>query len=250
MPYIQKQIITDTLIRVITYMNFVPSGYKANRDEELYQKAKTGEKRKSSINRAKDDLALTIAANVTKRSKFITLTVKDNILDREKFLQLFNTFRNNAKKYLGYKLEYVAVTETQKKRGKKNNDSGAWHIHMVVFNVPQKLDIADFNSKCWKYGNVNIKQVKQHWQLFKYLTKYLSKDELELNKKAVLKSRGLEQPTVITAYEAFDTKDLGSPDFHDTYLLYHGDLEKDKHNNVFDIEKVNQATIQEWHILK
>jgi len=166
----------------------------SNRGDRLsYEKALDGLKRVDSLHRAKQNISLTVSANINKYSKFMTLTTAKTVLARADFLKMFNQFRKNFNRIFGYPLQYLAVLERQKLRGIKENNEGSWHIHLIVFNndlLPyQKLKVAWCN-----YGSIDIKLLRHYTHIPVYLMKYLTKDNVGFNKKSILKSHHLKQP--------------------------------------------------------
>lgn len=242
MSYLTRVIETPYMIRVYNYQKPIHKGFKKLNQTE---KRAEGEKSEKNINRVKEKLALTIQCNIRPFSKFMTFTTKENMRDRSAFLKKWNAFRTKFKQKYGFNIKYSAVTETQ--------DRGAWHLHVVAYNLTDKLDLKAIN-RLWvrnpKLGNVDVKVVDHHTNMFKYLIKYLTKEELQLNKKAVLNSYELEQPTEWTMSENVTLAEVyGSPDFSKSWPLYHGDIQKDKEKNsgaLFD-HKVNYCNMVEYH---
>lgn len=110
-------------------------------------------KREDNLSRARKNVRRIIWANKSKYTKFLTLTCADSCLDKKVFLRRFTTFIQ-AMKREGYDLKYLYVLERQKERGKKENNEGAIHAHLVVFNeerIPFKII-----NKCWKWGSTDI----------------------------------------------------------------------------------------------
>ena len=86
------------------------------------------------------------------------------------------------------------VSERQKERGKKENNEGAWHFHMVCF-ISQKIDFNKLKD-CWQYGSVDIKLIDDVKIISRYIVKYITKDMLDcnLNDKLIYTSQGLKRP--------------------------------------------------------
>lgn len=131
----------------------------------------------------------------------------------------------------------------------KTQGRGAWHIHCVAYNLTKKFDLKLLNQ-CWisdpKQGNVNVKTVDDHRNLFKYLIKYLTKEEVAINKKAVLSSKGLKRPTVFELeHPLLSTTDLGNAHYTTSWTFYHGSLEYDTYHGKIDQEKWNQCKFTE-----
>ena len=192
--YKTKIIITDNIQRYYVYKNTMPIGFKSKRED--YSKSIIGEKTDKSLVRALDNFVLTVEANMTPYTKFLTLTCKDNIFDRELFLKMFNQFTKDFKREFGYSLKYLGVLEKQfKRKAKYNLIDGVWHIHLVVFN-PKKLAFNRLKKIWGKYGSVFIEVVDNPHNIAIYSAKYLSKDNIEKNKKAILKSQNLKSPSI------------------------------------------------------
>jgi len=221
-PYKTKIIITDT---VIQYYIYEKSIIRNSSDRLSYEKSLDGLKRVSSLQRAKQNLFLTIASNVTKYSKFITLTTATTTLDRDVFLNMFNQFRKNFQRIFGYPLKYIGVLERQKLRGIKENNEGSWHIHLVVFNS-QKLHYEKLKLAWFSYGSIDIKLLRHYTHIPVYLMKYLTKEHVEFHKKTILKSHDLKKPTIIYDYNEIvpNDKDLYRDEYYmpdDTKVLFY-----------------------------
>ena len=240
MAYRQKIVETPSMTRVYTYARPVRTGQTK---DTTITKRENGQKLDRNISRTKEGLALTIQCNVRPYSKFATFTTKENITDRSEFLQQWRTFTRRFRRKFGYTLKYSAVTETQER--------GAWHIHAVLYNATEKIDL-DKLTKCWagknaKGGEVDVKVVDHHKHLFKYLVKYLTKDELQLNKKAVLNSEKLEQPSITHSSQPLGIADMwGNPDYSKEWALYHGDLKKHQELGSTNEQLINYCTMQEY----
>jgi len=205
---------TDSLIKYWVYSKPITYDYESKRQN--YEKAKEGNKRQDSLNRSRSKMIDLIDANVNYYSKFITLTLNEKYsqLARDEFLKKFKQFQKNFKRKFNKALAYVGVLEKQFKRQKKYNLKQApWHIHLIVF-ISQKLDFKIL-KKCWPYGSVDIKKVDYQGNLSIYLAKYLTKDNIKLNKKAFLSSRNLKKPNVITTTEVIIPN---NPTYEKSYL--------------------------------
>jgi hypothetical protein len=190
MSYYNIKIIkSGNLIQEYKYSK--PIKINTNSQRENYDKKAVGDKSSKSLNRTRNNMIRTINSNITPYSKFITLTVKENITDRNIFLDYFDAFRRKFKSSFNEQLKYLGVLEQQKR--------GAWHIHLIVFNS-KKLDFNILKS-IWPVGSVDIKKVDTTDNLGRYLAKYLTKENVELNKKAILKSRNLKEPVEVNYFE-------------------------------------------------
>ncbi len=197
--YFTKVITAGNHIRTIEASKPIDAGYNITR--KVSSKRSEGEKRFDNQRRTQDLLVLTIDANVNSYSKFLTLTFKNPCIDRTEAMKHFNLFRKNFKRQFSENIKYIAVTERQLERGITEGNEGSWHFHLVVFNS-KKLDF-HLLKKSWPYGSVDIKLVDSVDNLGRYLGKYLSKQKngIKLNEKSVIKSQGLNEPTI-----QYDTK--------------------------------------------
>ena len=96
-------------------------------------------KRIDNLKRARDRVAAIVYSNLTAHTKFLTLTTADTILDVPIFQRKLQTFLQSMKRN-GYDLNYLYVYERQKKRGLKEGNIGALHVHMIIFN-DEKIDL-------------------------------------------------------------------------------------------------------------
>ena len=212
--YQTKIVITDKCIRYYTYSKPILTGYEVKR--ESYEKRHEGEKELFSLYRARDNLIKTIDSNCNEYSKFITLTFKENIIDRDLALTYFKIFKKNFKKKFGYDLKYAGAMERQFKRKEKYNlPDGVWHFHLVCFNS-KKLDFKIL-KECWSYGSVDIKKVDSPGNVSIYIAKYLTQDNVAINKKAILKSRNLKSPTEVNSSDLIIPQQFT---YHNHYVGY------------------------------
>ena len=220
---------TDSLIKYWVYSKPITYDYESKRQN--YQKAKEGLKRQDSLNRSRSKMIDLIDANVNYYSKFITLTLNDSYksVDRNQLIEMFKTFKKYFKRKFKKSISYVGVIEKQFKRQKKYNlDKAPLHIHLIVF-ITQKLDFKTL-KKCWPYGSIDIKKVDDNANLSIYIAKYLTKENVKLNKKAFISSRNLQKPS------CYNSTDIIIPDnatYENTYLGFQ--------NGIKDIDHVMQV---------
>lgn len=160
-----------------------------------------------SIHRTRDNVFNTIQTNLTKFTKFITLTTRETILDRDEFLIHFNQFRIKFQKTFKQPLKYIGILERQKKRGKKENNLGSIHIHLIVFN-DDYLPFKQIKQLWHHVGSIDIKKVKND-ELGQYMAKYLTKENSndihESAKKMIFKSKNLKKPIIIYDHDVSTT---------------------------------------------
>ncbi len=250
MGYHTKIVTTPHTVTVYKYARQVPKGFEAQRID--YEKDGTGTKSEKSLQRVRSEMALLIQCNIQPYSKLITLTTKKPYESRDEFLQQFKRFKRNFKRNFGYNLKYLGVTETQNQRQKKYDLPFApWHIHFVAFNLTEKIDLAKLN-RCWaldpKDGNVDVAVVDDWRRIYIYFMKYFTKEELSINKRAILTSHGLARPTIDDFYETLDPSVFGIPSFRTSWTFYHGDYAYDKHYNQIDEKKINHCEMFEYRL--
>ena len=195
------------------------------------------EKRIDNLKRARDRVAALVYANLTPHTKFLTLTTKECILDVPVFQRKLQTFLQ-AMKRNGYDLNYLYVYERQKKRGLKEGNIGALHVHMIIFN-DEKIDL-NILKKCWHYGNIDIHMLDglrkggNASELIRnpaaYVCKYITKESVaEWNEKTYRTSKGLKKPVEINS-KGYLTENCftRSPDgeilvqfFNETYIPFY-----------------------------
>lgn len=214
--YKTKVVTTNTVMQIYVYDKFITKSYNSERVN--YEKSEKGIKSNASIQRAKTQLFNLVASNVTRYSKFITLTTKATVLDRNEFLNMFNQFRKNFSRIFGYNLRYVSVLEQQKKRGIRENNSGSYHMHLIVFN-DAKLPFESL-KKCWRsYGSVDVKKLRDYTHIPLYLMKYLTKEIVSHNDKMILVSQKLKQPEI---YYSSNRIILETYDYRKEYFMPNG----------------------------
>jgi hypothetical protein len=202
--YMTKTIITGDRLKHIQYTTPVyRNNRKANDDEIRFKplkKEKTDNKRTSfSLNRSRSDLFDTIETNKTPFTKILTLTTKQAVLEREQFIHLFRLFRERFERFYKIKLKYIGIIERQTERGKKENNAGSLHIHLIIF-IDKYFPFKELKSLWKNYGSLDIKKVDNKG-MAKYLAKYLTKQNVEniheSGTKTIFKSQGLKKPTIL-----------------------------------------------------
>lgn len=193
--YNKKMIISGDIVEIYEYENPILEGYDIKKYHECgrgYTASEEDKKinRAKTLNRASNRVRRLINANMGEHSKFITLTFADNVTDLKKANYEWKKFRQRLEYELGYKLQYVAVIEFQKR--------GAIHYHVVMFNAPyiknKRL------NELWGHGFVKINKIKHVDNVGAYVTKYMTKDcndDRLLGEKMWFSSKGLEEPKEI-----------------------------------------------------
>jgi len=204
-------------IKIWNYSKPIVYGYDSDRID--YEKRVNGEKSIESLNRTRNNMIDLIESNVNHWSKFITLTLSVEYcqMERKKMIEKFKEFKKYYQRTFGKSLKYIGVMERQFKRQKKYDlEKAPWHIHLIVFNS-QKLNFKQLKD-CWRYGSVDLKKVDSKDNLSLYMAKYLTKDNVELNKKGFLRSQHLKKPTEI--YLESNHSIPNKFTYHKTYLAY------------------------------
>lgn len=153
--------------------------------------------RKQSIHRTKQFVKRLINANYVKGSmKLFTLTTRENVQDIEFMSKELKKWVLRINYYLGYNIQYIAFRERQ--LGSRKDDKkgrGAIHFHIVIFNLPQFLNLTEIRSK-WPHGSTNVKKDLEDMQDFGgYITSYMDlESEFFKGKKLYTSSKGLKQP--------------------------------------------------------
>lgn len=156
-----------------------------------YNKKNKGDRRKSSLHRARQEIYRLVEANEGKfgeyRSVFFTLTFRKNVTNLRKANRSFKYFIKKLNEFVQFKIKYVVVPEFQKR--------GAVHYHGVFFNMPF-IPIDKF-KKIWSYGFVDLQATRNMRSVGAYIAKYLSKstyDKRLYGEKAYFSARGLYRP--------------------------------------------------------
>jgi len=146
-----------------------------------------------SISRSKQRIFQIIEANHEKydlfRTVFLTPTFKDQSHERKITDRRIHQFCRRLSYYLGYKVEYLFVTERHK--------SGAIHYHGLIFNMPF-IPIKYLEKNIYKYGSLDIDIPSNIRSVTRYVSKYITKDlikNIDKNKKCYISSRGLVFPS-------------------------------------------------------
>jgi len=167
-------------------------------------KSKQGSKRFDSLARSRVALYRLIVANVGKHGRFkpifATYTFASNITNLADANLRFKLYLEKLREYLGTRPKYVCVPEVQER--------GAWHFHVIFFNLP-KISFKD-NDAMWGQGDsaVNLQVIKGIRDVGAYCAKYLSKEMIAscgINKKLYYSSRFLVRPIDVFHLDAIDT---------------------------------------------
>lgn len=207
--YNQKLLMTGNVWELLIYENGVYKGVQTKQRERIGRKnaANTSEEtkkenRRKTAYRAKRYVRLMANANPD-LDRFFTCTFADNPemmtdlakahREFQKFIKRVQTYINRERKKKGLppkKIKYIAVTEFQKR--------GAIHFHLLC-----NFDYIYFKElgKLWRNGTIYIKRIDDVDNVGAYITKYMTKDNIDerlKGKKCYTMSKGLKTPTVYT----------------------------------------------------
>lgn len=166
--------------------NFEGQGGRRRKDAEESKRAR--EIRRTSCNKARNEVRRKVLANFNEHSKFVTLTFREDIRDVQTANKYFKKFMQRLRyRYKGFK--YLAVIEFTKE--------GRVHYHMIsdLPYIPNK-DLAEI----WSNGFVKINDIRGVDNVGAYMIKYMLKDlddERLKGNKAYLCSKGLKTSSVV-----------------------------------------------------
>ena len=191
----------DGVVRFDSYTPPVMTGVGGSekkptpRDEQTQEQKDENARR--SLRRSRKKIRDLILCNFTLDNyRFLTLTYRDNIKDIDVAMNDFGLFMKRLKNHFGNDLIYCGTLERQER--------GAWHFHILVNKyLPHSKLTKLWTDHSRRMGSVNIqkKNMNNLVHLANYVSKYLTKhlwdfDEL-LNRKKVLRSKGLNEPNPI-----------------------------------------------------
>lgn len=135
------------------------------------------EQQLSSASRAKHKIRRLIYGNMynyDELPKFVTLT-----FDPKRYSDLNDiTVVNNHFKHFIQRLRYRTTKHISYIAIPERHESGNWHFHMLLFNMPYTHYLV-FEKLIWKYGGTNMKVVKKTLGVTHYITKYVTKSFLD-----------------------------------------------------------------------
>lgn len=173
-----RLVLSGDYFELYTYSSPIPEGDRRKHEivREDTEKEGIQGKRLDNLLRARQQVRRIIWSNECMYTKFLTLTYAETELSPKAVRRAVTTFVQ-AMRRRGYEMKYLYVLEHQKKRGAKEGNAGSLHVHMVIF-VRQKIKIEDIKA-CWKHGSENINARKNIKNLGAYVSKYITKDNLD-----------------------------------------------------------------------
>lgn len=213
-----KAIKTGKMTQFFLYQKAIQYGYK--KPKTLKSETNTAPITDSqlliaiSTHRAKSKIRNLIIGNIYAypeyKPVFLTLTTKENITELKRANTEFRLFIKRFNYYLGRPIRYIAVPEFQER--------GSVHYHILIFNLP--FIEANVIRDIWKNGeerNIDIKLVNKGIKIFNYITKYISKNFIDIrykNQKRYfysLEHKSVEiydNDTVYNLYKTFNPNDI------------------------------------------
>lgn len=169
----------------------------------------------------------------------VTLTFADNVTDLKYANNQFCCFIKRLNRYLTKmhkdKVQYIAVVEFQKR--------GAIHYHLLC-NLP--FISAKMLQEIWQNGFVKINKIDDVDNVGAYVTKYMSKDNVDerlVGNRCYFTSQGLQEPTTIEENGIENTI---------AHLLLAGDIElqKEPYKKTFDNEQLGNIEYTQLTLVK
>lgn len=139
---------------------------------------------------------------------FVTLTISPERFNRYQlndYVKVLGKFINNYHTNHHSKISYLLIPERHK--------DGAWHMHGLMSGIlPKHLIInsngyLDFPMYSRKFGYCSLSPVKSHDRVSKYITKYISKDFLQMpyGQRLYYCSKGLKKSELLYQFENVDS---------------------------------------------
>jgi len=169
-----------------------PTGRKTKATEEDSEKH-----RAETLRNAKRSIKRLINANYeTGSSRLLTLTYRENVQDIDRAYTDFRKFVRAYSKHLGHTIKYVAIPELQDGSRRKDKEGrNAIHFHVVLFGIPEMVNLEYMRKHLWIHGSVNVKRLKDCKNVGAYLTMYLDlNSDKFVGRKIYLRSHGLKTP--------------------------------------------------------
>lgn len=178
---------------------------KVSKANEYYEKIEQAIKSDFSLRRTRANIVRLVNSN-PELKVFITLTFDDkkssdgSFTDITKCNLIFSNFIKRLKRYYP-DLLYLAVPEFQSDyyfRSKVRKEHGGNIHYHVLSNLPYTANSS--LAKLWRYGFVNINNIRHVSRVGLYVAKYIAKELFDgrlAGKKKVFYSRQLKRPEVI-----------------------------------------------------
>lgn len=195
--YNYKKKYTGQYSELIQYSKPIYKGYQRHHKPE--RKANRTKANEINTKRARRKVHDIVNTNWTKYTKMITLTYAETMLDWDTLIKDFKTFRLTLKRN-GYAFPYLAITEHQTERGKKENNKGSLHIHCLAF-TDKYLPFKDLKHAWGSRGSVDVRKMDEVSNTGAYVSKYITKEGAPADKKSYRTSRNIKRPTIKTGLD-------------------------------------------------
>jgi hypothetical protein len=208
MEYCQKMVLFGKYVETYTYSEPQKREYKKTLDVEaditdkptcqldvFLEHNKNLVRSRFSLQRTRTKIRRLINCNED-MNKFLTLTFADNIIDVKEANYKFTKFVQRLK-YEYPNVKYLAVIERQRNRGRKNNDLGTIHYHLLSDFV---YTCSDYLADIWGHGFIKVNRISHVDNVGAYVCKYLNKEVFEgdmKGKKKFFHSLNLAKPVEI-----------------------------------------------------
>jgi len=211
LAYRQKLIKSGDLIEIYSYEQAIRINHKRKKrrktNKEKPKEDEIDKKIKSdfSLRRTRANIVRLVNSN-PELKVFITLTFDDkkssdgSFTDIDRCNLIFSNFIKRLKRYYP-DLLYLAVPEFQSDyyfRSKVRKEHGGNIHYHVLSNLPYTANSS--LAKLWRYGFVNINNIRHVSRVGLYVAKYIAKELFDgrlAGKKKVFYSRQLKRPEII-----------------------------------------------------
>ena len=164
-----------------------------------YQRAHTPKRKEGrtmaneqNIKRARKKVFDIVEANKTPYTKMLTLTYAETNLNYDQLAKDWKAFLLNLKRK-GYKFPYLAITEHQTERGKKEGNEGSLHVHALLF-TDEYIPFPILKSAWGSRGSVDIQaKFSTAKKQGAYVAKYITKEGAPPDKKTYRTSRDIKK---------------------------------------------------------
>lgn len=192
--YNYKIKITGDFAQAILYDEPILTGYE--RKHTPQRKEGRTMANEQNVKRARKNVYDLVNCNITEYSKMITLTYAETMLDYDKLYLDYKRFIESLKRK-GYTFPYLAITEHQTKRGKKEGNAGSLHVHAVLF-TDEYIPFKEIKASWGKRGSVHVEKLDRAENKGAYVAKYITKETMPPDKKAYRTSRNIKRPVYKT----------------------------------------------------
>ncbi len=191
---------TGSISELVKYEKPIIRGYERRHD--TLRKANRTSANEQNAKRARRAVHDLVNTNLTEFTKMVTLTYAKTILDYEQVSKDFKVYQLNLKR-AGFQLPYLAITEHQKERGKKEGNLGSLHLHIILFSDVY-LPFKQLKQAWGNRGSVHIEKLSRAKNKGAYVAKYITKETLPPDKKAYRTSRNIKRPEIVSGLDSLN----------------------------------------------